>query len=169
MYKNLIVAAFLLLIGFACKQQATKEAEEQATRDRKLIEAYLQENNISAENIGDGIYYQRLQNGTGTLSPSVNDTVNVRMVGRVMYGKIIEDNRSQTNLANILLSRRETWWRSGVIKMKKGERGVFFIPSILGYGGQGFTLNRSGNVVTLVPPNSILIYDIELVDIKLAK
>lgn len=38
--------------------------------------------------------------------------------------------------------------------MKKGERAIFFIPSVLAYGDSGSP--------PLIPPNSSLVFDIEL-------
>lgn len=49
-------------------------------------------------------------------------------------------------------------WDMGVMKMKKGEKIRLFIPSELGYGSRG-----AGNAI---PPNSALIFDVELIDIK---
>ncbi len=49
-------------------------------------------------------------------------------------------------------------WDLGVIKMKKGEKIRLFIPSDLAYGSRG-----AGGAI---PPNSALIFDVELIDIK---
>jgi FKBP-type peptidyl-prolyl cis-trans isomerase FkpA len=42
--------------------------------------------------------------------------------------------------------------------MNVGEQGLLLIPSPLGYGPQGSP--------PTIPPNSILIFDVELVDVK---
>ena len=45
-------------------------------------------------------------------------------------------------------------WEEGVATMKKGERAIFTIPPDLAYGETGLP--------PLIPPNSTLIYDIEM-------
>ncbi|KAH9738751.1 peptidylprolyl isomerase [Citrus sinensis] len=45
-------------------------------------------------------------------------------------------------------------WDEGVATMKKGERAIFFIPSVLAYGEAGSP--------PLIPSNSSLVFDIEL-------
>jgi FKBP-type peptidyl-prolyl cis-trans isomerase len=47
-------------------------------------------------------------------------------------------------------------WDEGITLMKKGGKTRFIIPPSLGYGSQP---------VGPIPPNSTLIFDIELVDI----
>ena len=48
-------------------------------------------------------------------------------------------------------------WQIGIPLMKKGGKATFYVPSELGYGG---------NDMGVIPPNSILIFDIELIDVK---
>lgn len=48
-------------------------------------------------------------------------------------------------------------WDEGVLGMKVGGKRNLFIPSDMGYGARG-----AGNVI---PPNSNLIFDVELVDV----
>ena len=49
-------------------------------------------------------------------------------------------------------------WEQGVMAMHKGEKARLFIPANLGYGARG-----AGSAI---PPNSALIFDVELIDIK---
>jgi FKBP-type peptidyl-prolyl cis-trans isomerase len=49
-------------------------------------------------------------------------------------------------------------WTEGVQLMKVGDKFRFFIPSVLAYGDSG-----AGNAI---PPNSTLIFDVELLDIE---
>lgn len=66
------------------------------------------------------------------------------------------------NLKHIRIIYYGTWvsgevikgWDEGVATMKKGERAIFFIPSVLAYGEAGSP--------PLIPSNSSLVFDIEL-------
>ncbi|MBK8706215.1 MAG: FKBP-type peptidyl-prolyl cis-trans isomerase [Saprospiraceae bacterium] len=48
-------------------------------------------------------------------------------------------------------------WQIGLPLLKEGGRGTFFLPSELGYGDNP----RPG-----IPANAVLIFDIDLVDVK---
>jgi FKBP-type peptidyl-prolyl cis-trans isomerases 1 len=49
-------------------------------------------------------------------------------------------------------------WDEGIALMKTGEKGTLIIPSALGYGAAGAGAN--------IPPNSVLIFDVELLEVK---
>lgn len=49
-------------------------------------------------------------------------------------------------------------WDIGVADMKIGERRIMVIPSALAYGKRGHPAG--------IPPNSILIFDVELFGVK---
>jgi len=49
-------------------------------------------------------------------------------------------------------------WNIGVVGMKTGGRRRLMVPSELGYG--------AGGVADIIPPNTDLIYDIELIEVR---
>lgn len=54
-------------------------------------------------------------------------------------------------------------WDQGIVGMKIGEKKRLTIPAELAYGAQAIPDARGG---ILIPANSTLIFDVELVDIK---
>ena len=65
------------------------------------------------------------------------------------------DMATTINPLNINLSETIPGWRVGIPKFKKGGKGKLLIPSPFAYAN-----SPVGNI----PPNSILIFDIELLD-----
>ena len=95
--------------------------------------------------------YQILQSGSGQ-SPLKNDLVEVRYVGSLIDGTIVDSSR-QRDPATIGLDQVIPGWTAALQKMKAGDKWRLFIPPALGYGASGFFK---------IPPNSTLIFDLEL-------
>ncbi|EKE11461.1 MAG: Peptidyl-prolyl cis-trans isomerase [uncultured bacterium] len=49
-------------------------------------------------------------------------------------------------------------WEKGMLDMKVGEKRILTIPSEMAYGSKG--------AAGIIPPNAVLIFDVELIDIK---
>jgi FKBP-type peptidyl-prolyl cis-trans isomerase len=54
-------------------------------------------------------------------------------------------------------------WDEGVLGMKKGESKTLTIPPEKAYGASGVPDGKGGYII---PPNSTLVFDVQLVDIK---
>jgi FKBP-type peptidyl-prolyl cis-trans isomerase len=117
------------------------------------IEGYLTDNNLTATATPSGLYYNITQEGSGG-HPNLQSTVTVKYKGYRLNGKVFDEtignNTATFPLKNLILG-----WQEGIPLLKKGGKGTFFVPSNLGYGGQ-----RIGDI----PANSVLIFDIELVN-----
>lgn len=149
MKRTALLLCLFAFVAFACDDQKT-----QSQIDRETIETYLSENNIDAIEDPSGIWYAVTEEGTGEARPGPNSSVEVRYRGYFTDGTTFDqspgDNTAEFQLAGTIIG-----WRIGIPLMRKGEKTTFFIPSGLGYGFFG-----SGNV----PPNTVLIFDVELVN-----
>ncbi len=126
----------------------------QAEIDRDKILNYLEENKIEdAQEDPSGLFYQILETGDGT-NPSVNSSVTVRYKGYLLDGTVFDETEG-TETTTFPLFNLIEGWKIGIPLLEKGGKGRLFIPSALGYGNQ-----PSGTI----PPNSVIIFDIELVD-----
>ena len=144
--------ALLLLVLFSCKDE-TLSPEEQYQEDIRIIEQYLSDNNLTADTTAYGLYYIITKEGSGG-HPNLQSTVTVKYKGYLTDGTVFDQtNGSET--VKFLLSDLIPGWQLGIPLLKKGGEGTFFLPSYLGYGPSG-----SGSI----PPNSVLIFDIVLVD-----
>ncbi len=119
-----------------------------------LIQNFLTENKITAVKDTSGIYYQIITPGTGTAITSTSATLKVAYTGRLLTGTIFDRTTSSSPLT-IGLNNVIVGWQRGVPKIKAGGKIRLFIPSRLAYG------SSSSNV----PANSILDFDIDLIDV----
>lgn len=127
-------------------------SESQLEKDIDAIETYLTDNNIEAEVHKSGIRYVINSQGDGK-KPTVCNQVTVSYQGRLLADGSIFDN-SEGAIA-FGLDRLIPGWQVGLPLIKEGGNITLYIPSVYGYGSRG-----SGNSI---PPNSNLIFDINLV------
>lgn len=125
--------------------------EDQGEVDQQKIEQYLADNSLQATRHESGIYYNISTPGTGA-NPSISSTVTVKYKGYLLNNNVFDQsvNGIQFPLSNLIPG-----WQIAIPLLKKGGKGTFYIPSQLGYGPSG-----QGSI----PANSVLIFDIELVN-----
>ncbi len=166
---SLIPISFIacLFLLSACKTKSTLDAEALAKREDIIIREYLADKGINAERLPSGVYYQRLQQGFGN-KPSNGDTVFVHYTGNIIYSYVFDSSRFKGTPFQFRIGTNQVikGWDIGVTNMSVGERGVLFIPSFLGYGSCGFPCGSSTSNIKTIPPNSILVFDIELLEIR---
>lgn len=142
-------------------------ADEQLKKDDKTLTEYFAKNKISASKSPLGTYVQILQPGTGA-NIDTSAVVKINYTGKTMDGKTFDSNTDpafnhvRPLLANLTNDRSLgvtviEGWSDGLKLLSKGAKAKFYIPSTLGYGAQG---SGAG-----IAPNSILVFDIEIVDV----
>ena len=154
------LAAFLWLPGcedLPCNKsvdQATISAVDQAQlqADIATIDAYLAANNITARQDPSGIRYVVKTNGAGG-TPCLENQVSVVYRGVLLSnGREFDSGVSEFELGTLILG-----WQIILTQYPKGTKLTLYIPSGYAYGtrGQG-----------AIPANAILVFDIELVNIR---
>ena len=104
----------------------------------------------------DDIYYTIIKEGTGR-QVSINDTVVVHYKGYLFSdGSVFDQTKDKP--AIFPLKRLIRGWQIGVPLCKVGGKIKLVIPSDLAYSIR----TRSAKI----PPNSILVFEIEVVDVK---
>lgn len=137
------------------KEKIGKLAEE----NLKATKAFLETN---AKNPGwistaSGLQYKILKEGRGK-KPSRNGTVLVNYVGSLQNGKKFDSSRNQGDKpAEIKVDSVLKGWAEALQLMKEGSHAVIVLPPHLAYG-------EAGNSV--IPPNTALVFDVELVKVK---
>ena len=124
------------------------------------LQAYLGANGLPATQHCSGLFYNISNAGSGK-SPDGCNYVNVKYRGRTTSGTIFDERMTTAVLIN--LNQVITGWRSGIPLLKEGGAMTLYVPPYLGYGTQEI---KDQNGTVLVPGNSILIFDIELVTVE---
>ena len=119
--------------------------------DKEILD-FIDDNNLDAIKTTSGLYYVVEKEGT-EVNPSSNSDVTVNYKGYYSDGKVFDQNDNVTfNLQQVIAG-----WTEGITYFKKGGTGKLLIPSRLGYGN--FYYNG-------IPGGSVLIFDIDLLDVK---
>ena len=164
--KNFIFYLFsVLLIFTACKDNPDIMLE----REKRLLDQYFEQNNITVEPHSSGIYYLETLAGSG-LTPVTGDYVIVQYTGHLIDDKIFDTTDEALATQKGIYSTAVLYGNSkfkleklsvrgieeGLKLMKEGGEARLIIPSTLGYGTE---------VVNNVPAYSTLVYDIKLLKV----
>lgn len=145
----------------AFQKRAEAERTARPKKEEADIAAYLAKNNLkNTVKLPSGVQYAVTTPGTGVV-PAKGDTVKVFYAGKLLSGKIFDENHKEGLTFPVGVGQMIPGFDEAVQNMKKGEKGTILIPSALGYGEQGSP--------GAIPPNSILVFDVELIDIKKGK
>jgi FKBP-type peptidyl-prolyl cis-trans isomerase FklB len=144
------------------KESMAKQAEKAkilGEENEKKGEVFLAENKKkdSVVTLPDGLQYKILRDGTGK-TPTLEDTVTVQYRGSLIDGTEFDNSYKRGQPASFTLPGVIKGWQEALQLMKTGAKWQIFIPSNLGYGEKGY-----GSVI---PPNSVLIFEIELISFK---
>lgn len=150
--------AIIIIIGLGftgcVKDDEVITAKEQLEIDIAIIDAYLGENNITAQIHESGLRYVIHVEGTGA-NPTTSDIVKVDYLGTLISDGTVFD---QAEGVEFQLNQLILGWQIGFTLLKEGSEATLYLPSGLGYGTRG-----SGNNI---PPNANLIFDVTLISVK---
>jgi FKBP-type peptidyl-prolyl cis-trans isomerase FklB len=143
----------------AFEKEMENRQKEAAEKNKGEGEKFLAENKKKpgVKTTADGLEYKVIKEGAGA-SPKATDTVTVNYEGKLIDGTVFDSSYKRGQPATFPLNAVIKGWTEGLQLMKVGEKSQLFIPSDLGYG------ERSPGAD--IPPNSVLIFDVELIAIK---
>lgn len=120
--------------------------------------AYLEENKKKSgvKVTSSGLQYFVEKEGTGK-KPKKTDKVEVHYTGTFIDGKKFDSSYDTGKPAEFEVGQVIPGWTEALTLMKEGSKYKLTIPSDLAYGPQG----RPG-----IPPNSVLLFDVELIKVK---
>ncbi len=103
-----------------------------------------------------GLQYKVIQSANGP-KPKASDVVEVHYKGTLINGTVFDSSIERGEKAQFPLDQVIPGWTEGVQLMPVGSKYQFFIPAELAYGDQD---------MGVIPPNSTLIFEVELFAIK---
>jgi FKBP-type peptidyl-prolyl cis-trans isomerase FkpA len=139
-----------LLLGLSFYALTSCNPDVIEAKNEKEIKKYLKDNNLQAESTASGLYYIITLPGTDE-HPTPTDTVQISYTGTLLNGEEFDSSPSST----FILSQLIDGMQEGIQLFGKGGEGTLIIPSELGYGGYP----PPG-----IPVNSVLVFDIKLID-----
>ncbi len=122
---------------------------------KKFLEENAKKDGIKST--PSGLQYEVLREGTGA-KPGPTSTVEVHYEGRLINGSIFDSSYQRKETISFPLNRVIPGWTEGLQLMPTGAKYRLYIPSELGYGARGAGAD--------IPPNSALIFDVELISIR---
>lgn len=187
--KNLSVLLFLICIAFACKQSTSEEKtpplaksekpainedelvmrlssdlvaapQTQWEQERNDIINYAIDRTLDIHSTQSGLYYQVIEPGSGD-SIHWADQVRVHYRGYFLNGQEFDSSYKRGKPIDFYVGNMIDGWNEGLKMLKPGAKALFIIPSHLGYGEKGLS---DGKGSTLVPPNTVLVFEMEVLE-----
>jgi FKBP-type peptidyl-prolyl cis-trans isomerase len=136
------------------QQAATELAEKNLREGREFLARNKEQEGVVA--LESGLQYRVITEGSGP-RPQLSDTVSAHYRGRLIDGTEFDSSYSRGKPATFPVKDVIPGWTEALQLMKAGSKWELFIPPELAYGAR--EMGRIG-------PNSTLIFEVELLEIK---
>jgi len=140
------------------REARTKKDSLAGAENTAKAKEFLEKNKKEAGVIttASGLQYKVLQEGNGA-SPKTTDQVTAHYAGKLIDGTEFDNSYTRGQPATFPVTGVIPGWQELLPLMKIGQKVQCWIPPELGYGPRS-----AGRI----PPNSMLIFEVELIDIK---
>ncbi len=135
-----------------------KEMREKAVKNLAEGKAFLEENKKKegVKVLASGLQYKVLVQGTGK-TPGAEDTVTVHYRGTLLDNREFDSSLKRGKPATFKVNGVIKGWTEALQLMKEGAKWQLFIPPELAYGERGNPR---------IDPNSVLVFDVELISVS---
>lgn len=150
---------------FAAIQMFQQRMQEE--QDAALVASTVASENFMANNalqdgvvsLPSGLQYSILETApSGSASPGAQDSVLAHYHGTLIDGTVFDSSVERGEPAEFALSQVISGWTEALQLMSVGDKWRLYLPPALAYGEVSPT--------PAIPPNSALIFDVELLEIR---
>jgi len=151
--RAVLVAAALCLALAGCKDHG--KAAENLTAAQTFMAANAKKPGV--QSLPSGVQYQIIRSGpVSGPHPHKSDLVKVHYEGKLTTGEIFDSSYERGAPAVMELDGLIPAWIEALQLMRPGDEWRLYVPPEQGYGEEG---------AGPIPPNSVLIFRIELIDV----
>ena len=137
-------------------ENAAKQAMERRKAEIEKVEKEIANRWPNTVKTNSGLQYVVLKKGDGKKCPKYGQTVTVHYTGTLLDGRMFDSSVHRGQPASFKIGQVIEGWNEALQTMSKGEKRTLIIPPELGYGVHGYP--------GIIPPDSYLIFDVELLD-----
>ncbi len=131
-----------------------KEVAENAKKEAEFLAENAKKDGVTTTE--SGLQYEVIKEGSGK-NPTETDTVKVHYKGTLLDGTVFDSSYERNEPVEFPLNAVIPGWGEGLRLMKKGAKYKLYIPAEIAYGERG--------VPQVIPPNSLLTFEVELLEI----
>ncbi|HWV10174.1 MAG TPA: FKBP-type peptidyl-prolyl cis-trans isomerase [Pseudomonas sp.] len=147
------LSASFKVIRDIMQAEAQAKAEAAAGAGREFLAENAKRDGITV--LASGLQYEVLTAGEGA-KPSREDTVRTHYHGTLIDGSVFDSSYERGEPAEFPVGGVIAGWTEALQLMNAGSKWRLYVPSELAYGAQG---------VGSIPPHSVLVFDVELLDV----
>ncbi|MDP3852983.1 FKBP-type peptidyl-prolyl cis-trans isomerase [Phenylobacterium sp.] len=153
--KRLIVALAAVLALAGCNRAGDADAAKAAAEAKTYMATNARAEGVKS--LPSGVQYKIVRSGAATgLKPGPSDEVKVHYEGKLVSGAVFDSSYERGAPAAMPLPALIPAWKEALQQMRPGDEWVLYVPPEMGYGAEG---------QGAIPPNSVLIFRIELIDV----
>lgn len=152
MIRKVVSSLSLIAFAFLFSACTTYSDQDKEQFDRK-IQSYIKKNKLKCLRSDSGLYYTILESGSGDYI-KFQDEVSFIYHGTLIDGTVFDDQKTPVTFKVRALIAA---WKEIMLELKPGAKAFLIAPPQLGYGD---------HKLDDIPQHSILIYNIEIKDVK---
>ena len=135
-------------------KMAKNRKEEYKEQNLRYLEEIASQEGV--KKLAGWILYKVTEQGSGTVSPQLDNVISVHYRGTLMNGREFDNSYERNCPEAFRLNQVIEGWQIALQQMHVGDKWVIYIPYTVGYG------NRASGPI---PAFSTLIFEVELLGI----